>query len=152
MDTITGGRFRIGVFAIVYRGDKVLLARRRDSGWWNLPGGGLELGETVDEGIVREVREETGLQVAVQRLVGVYSKPQGGEVVLLFACSILGGELHPTDESSEYCWIEPATPPSKTLPKHVERLADWVLGEQAAVIRSQRAPSLRHRESTASQP
>jgi ADP-ribose pyrophosphatase YjhB (NUDIX family) len=143
MDAISGGRFRIGVFAIVHRDGEVLLARRRDSGWWNLPGGGLELGETVDEGIVREVREETGLQVAVERLVGVYSKPQGGEVVLLFACTILGGELRPTDESSEYCWVAPTAPPPKTLPKHVERLADWALREQAAVIRSQRAPSLR---------
>jgi ADP-ribose pyrophosphatase YjhB (NUDIX family) len=67
---VSGERaFRIGVFALIHDGERVLLARRRDSGWWNLPGGGMERGETVDEALRREVAEETGLEVAVRRLL-----------------------------------------------------------------------------------
>ncbi|HKV83635.1 MAG TPA: NUDIX domain-containing protein, partial [Ktedonobacterales bacterium] len=47
-------RFRIGVFAVIERDGRYLLARRRDIGWWNLAGGGLEYGEAVEEGLARE--------------------------------------------------------------------------------------------------
>ena len=54
---------------------RVLLLRRSDSGNWALPGGTLELGESITECAVREVREETGLDVEVMGLVGVYTDP-----------------------------------------------------------------------------
>jgi 8-oxo-dGTP diphosphatase len=136
-------RFRIGVFAVVHRDGRVLLARRRDSGWWNLPGGGLERGETVDEGAVREVLEETELLVAVERLIGVYSKPQAEEVVLTFSCRVIGGSLAETDESTEFGWWPPDQLPERTLPKHAERVQDWVAGASTALIKAQRSPSLR---------
>ena len=87
-------RFRIGVYALIFNGESILLAHRRDIDWWNLPGGGMEAGETVDEAMIREVREETGLKVRVEQLVGVYSKPQKQEVVLTFRCAVIGGTLH----------------------------------------------------------
>lgn len=136
-------RFRIGVFAVVHEHGRVLLARRRDSGWWNLPGGGLERGETVDEGAVREVLEETELLVEVERLIGVYSKPQSEEVVLTFACRVVGGSLAETDESTEFGWWPPDQLPPRTLPKHAERVLDWAEGAPEAVIKAQRSPSLR---------
>ena len=52
-----------------------------------------KVGETVEEAMCREVREETGLEVQVERLVGVYSKPQKQEVVLTFRCRVIGGVL-----------------------------------------------------------
>ncbi|MGI8914149.1 MAG: NUDIX hydrolase [Chloroflexota bacterium] len=136
-------RFRIGVFAVVHDAGRVLLARRRDSGWWNLPGGGLERGETVDEGTVREVLEETELVVTVERLIGVYSKPQAEEVVLTFACRVVGGELAETDESTEFGWWPPDQLPERTLPKHIERVQDWAAGVTDTLIKAQRSPSLR---------
>jgi ADP-ribose pyrophosphatase YjhB (NUDIX family) len=54
---------------------KILLVRRADDGTWCLPGGRLEVGESVDEGAVREFAEETGHDVTVTRLLGVYSRP-----------------------------------------------------------------------------
>lgn len=133
---------RIGAFAII-RNDRgeVLLSRRSDSGWWNLPGGGVESDETVSEGIMREVREETGLEVSVERLVGVYSKPQKHEVVLTFEVRMVGGELTTTEESDLHQWFAPdQLPAEQFLPKHRERVQDALRGEERAIVRDQRQP------------
>ena len=125
--------FRIGVFALIFDGQQILLGHRRDIDWWNLPGGGMEQGETVDEALRREVREETGLEVEVEQLVGVYSKPQKQEVVLTFRCHITGGTLQATEEIRESRYFLP-----DTLPKHRERIQDALLNQPAAIIKAQR--------------
>ena len=131
--------FRIGVFALIFDDQgRILLGRRRDIDWWNLPGGGMEKGETVDETLHREVLEETTLEVEVERLVGVYSKPQKQEVVLTFRCRIIGGTLQPTEEIRESRYFPPNALPSNTLPKHRQRVEDAMLNQQSAVIRAQR--------------
>ena len=89
----------------------VLLHRRRDSGRWALPGGVMDIGETIAQCAEREVKEETGLTVEAYRLVGVYSDPDhvfaygDGEVrqefSLCFACRILGGNISKSNESLE---------------------------------------------------
>lgn len=96
---------------------RVLLHRRTDSGLWSLPGGGIEVGESVTEALVREVKEETGLDVAVVQLVGVYSDPRyvvaydDGEVrqqfSLCFTCQVTGGYLLISEESRELRYIDP---------------------------------------------
>ena len=131
--------FRIGLFALIFDDEgRVLLGHRRDIDWWNLPGGGMEAGETVDEALRREVREETGLEVEVEQLVGVYSKPQKREVVLTFRCRITGGTLHPTEEIRESHYFAPDALPENILPKHRQRVEDAMLHQQSAVIRAQR--------------
>lgn len=131
--------FRIGVFALIFDDNgRVLLGHRRDTDWWNLPGGGMELGETVDEALLREVREETGLEVEVEQLVGVYSKPQKQEVVLTFRCGVTGGTLHPTEEALESRYFAPSALPYNTFPKHRQRVEDALLNSPSAIIRAQR--------------
>jgi 8-oxo-dGTP diphosphatase len=130
--------FRIGVFALIFDQGRVLLGLRRDIDWWNLPGGGMEAGETVDEALHREVLEETGLEVEVEQLVGIYSKPQKQEVVLTFRCRIVDGTLHPTDEIRESRYCVPDALPHNTLPKHRQRVEDAMLNSQTAIIRAQR--------------
>jgi 8-oxo-dGTP diphosphatase len=129
--------FRIGVFAVIFERGRVLLALRRDIGWWNLPGGGLEIGETVEEAVVREVREETGLEVAVDRLIGVYSKPQKQEIVLSFLCHVIGGQLTTTEESRACQYFDPHALPTNVLPKHRQRIEDALLDQPQAVLRDQ---------------
>jgi ADP-ribose pyrophosphatase YjhB (NUDIX family) len=106
------------VTAVVTSGaGEVLLQRRTDNGLWALPGGGIELGESVAQALVREVREETGLEVEPVALVGVYSDPRhviayaDSEVrqqfSLCFAARVLGGALRGSDESHEVRFVAP---------------------------------------------
>jgi 8-oxo-dGTP diphosphatase len=133
--------FRIGVFAVIERDGHFLLARRRDIGWWNLAGGGLEAGETVDEGLAREVREEIGVEIEIVRLVGVYSKPRKQEIVLAFLCHLRDPQAQPmtSEEVSEVGWFLPEALPTDLLPKHRQRLEDVLLGRPEAVVRAQRS-------------
>ena len=70
-------KLRPGASAIIFDDarQRVLLTRRSDNGRWCLPGGGMDPGESVEETCIREVSEETGLDVQVTRLVGVYTSP-----------------------------------------------------------------------------
>ena len=134
--------FVIGVFALVFeRADHVLVGRRRDYDIWNLPGGALEAGETVTEGVVREVEEETGLVIEVERLVGIYSKPYRNEVVLTFQCRPVNGELCPTEEASEWRYFSVDDLPRNLLPKHRERILDAARHQSSAILRVQQGPA-----------
>lgn len=84
---------------------RVLLIRRQDNGQWQAPGGILELGETFEEGVVREVLEETGVQVEVERLTGVYKNMPRGVVALVYRCRPVGGRTAPSPESAKVEWL-----------------------------------------------
>ena len=72
---------RPGACAVIFDdAGKVLLERRSDNGFWGLPGGAVEVGESVEQAVVREVMEETGLRVDVKRLIGVYSDPRHNNI------------------------------------------------------------------------
>ncbi|GLV56462.1 DNA mismatch repair protein MutT [Dictyobacter sp. S3.2.2.5] len=129
--------FRVAVSALIFHEEQILLALRRDIGWWNLPGGGMEIGETVEEALHREVLEETGLKVEIEQLVGVYSKPQKQEVVLTFRCHVIGGVLTTTEESSECRYFATTDLPRNLLPKHRQRVDDALLRQERAVLRNQ---------------
>ena len=138
---------RPSVSAILRDGDgRILLQRRSDNGRWGLPGGSVEIGESVGEAIMREVREETGLDVEVERLIGVYSDPalqvvryRSGDVVhyisTLLACRILGGSLRTCAETLDLRFFDPAGLPDDLLPMHRIRIADALANRPAAFIR-----------------
>ena len=137
----TRALFTVGSFAIIFDNDgKVLLSHRRDMDAWNLPGGGLEPGELPDECVVREVREETGLDVVVERLVGVYGKPGRNELVFAFQCRITGGVLQSTDESDASAYFNVEQMPPNTLLRHAERIWDALQALNQPVIRKQGNP------------
>ena len=94
---------------------RLLMIRRTDNDLYALPGGRHELGETMTETAVRETREETGYDVAVTSLVGIYSDPEhamaydDGEVrqefSICFRADLIGGEARTSSESSEVVWV-----------------------------------------------
>jgi ADP-ribose pyrophosphatase YjhB (NUDIX family) len=138
---------RPGVSAIILTPDGILLQRRSDNGLWGLPGGAVEPGESVTDAIVREVREETGLEVAAGRLVGVYSSPAIGQVVTYpdgnvihyvsssFECRIVGGTLACGDESLDLRWFDPEALPDEMMPMHRIRIADALVPQGTVFVR-----------------
>jgi ADP-ribose pyrophosphatase YjhB (NUDIX family) len=98
-------------------GGRVLLIRRADNDLYAIPGGAVEVGETLTQAVRREVVEETGIVIEVTGLVGVYSDPDhviefsDGEVRQEFSICFrgvpVGGELRTSDESTEVLWAEP---------------------------------------------
>ncbi len=93
----------------------LLLVHKTDNDLWALPGGGVDPGESVSEAVVREVLEETGMHVEVERLSGVYTNPRhvmaydDGEVrqqfSLCFVARLLGGKLTTSSETSEVGFV-----------------------------------------------
>lgn len=98
--------------------DRILMHRRSDSGNWALPGGVMNVGETLAECVIREVKEETGLDIAVTGLLGIYTDPShviaysDGEVRQEFNITYLGvvtgGSIAVSAESTEVRFIDPA--------------------------------------------
>ncbi len=97
-------------------------------------GGVLELGETIEDAVIREVEEETGAQVEVERLTGVYKNMrQGGIVALVFRCRLLSDPVSQTDEARNVAWMEiDDVPPSLMKPAYAARVLD-ALGDDVHV-------------------
>lgn len=110
---------------------RILLQRRSDSGLWALPGGGMEMTDSLPGTAVREVKEETGLDVEITGLVGTYTDPRhviaytDGEVRrqfnVCFRARMVGGTLAVSDESLELRWVDPGALGSLDM-HHTQRL------------------------------
>jgi ADP-ribose pyrophosphatase YjhB (NUDIX family) len=134
--------FTIGVFGIIRdEQNRVLLVLRNDYDLWNLPGGGLEKGESPWQGVIREVKEETGLSVEATRLAGVYSKPDVDEIVFSFECKIIDGELTLNEEAKDLKYFSLQEIPKNTPPKQVERIKDLFESEDGTIMKIQTGKS-----------
>lgn len=133
----TTRQIRPGVSAVILDGDgRVLLQQRTDNGMWGLPGGAVEFGESVLEALHREVMEETGLTVEVERLIGVYSSPDIHQIITYpdgnvfhfvstcFACRPTGGTLTLGEETSGLAWFAPSAWPPDVMAVHRVRIDD----------------------------
>lgn len=121
-------RLHLGTAAALFRGKRLLLDHRRD-GWWALFGGAMKLGESVEECLRRELREELGIEVGSLTLVGVFSDPSriirfsSGKVVqsvtVAFAADWDEGDFRLSDESRNAKWFLPDEIDPQTLaPTH----------------------------------
>lgn len=124
--------WKLGAFAIILDAEqRVLLCRRRDLDLWNLPGGGVESGEPPWDAVIRKVREETTLLVAIERLAGIYSKPEQSALVFSFVCTILAGVLTLTNEADQIAYFTVNEIPRNTSPKQVARIRDALAAHTA---------------------
>ena len=103
-------RHSVSVAAVITndRG-QALLIQRRDNNQWEPPGGSLELDESIEDGLRRETREETGLAVEPVALTGVYKNMSRGIVALVFRCKVAGGQL-----TAEMMRSQPFSGPMRT--------------------------------------
>jgi 8-oxo-dGTP diphosphatase len=114
---------------------RALLIRRRDNHRWEPPGGILELDESIHDGLRREVREETGLDIEPIALSGVYKNMTRAIVNLVFRCKITGGVLAANDEASDFRWATEAEVTGLMDEAYAIRVLDALRETAAAAIR-----------------
>jgi ADP-ribose pyrophosphatase YjhB (NUDIX family) len=114
---------------------RVLLIRRRDNQHWEPPGGVLELDEAIHDGLRREIREETGLDIEPDTLTGVYKNMPRGIIALVFRCKVTGGHLTPNDEVTAFRWADQADICQYTSEAYAVRLLDALREGTAAAVR-----------------
>ncbi|MGA5703448.1 NUDIX domain-containing protein [Peterkaempfera bronchialis] len=123
---------------------RILLQRRTDNGMWALPGGAMNLGESLAECAIRETLEETGLTVEITGIVGTYTNPghvfayDDGEVRQEFSICLLArpvsGTITVSEESHEVRWFEPAEVDGLPMVAGIrKRVDDWRFGRMPAV-------------------
>lgn len=127
----------VGAATIIYRDGKILLQMRKDNGCWAIHGGGVEMGEIVEEAAKRELREETGLIANNLELFGIYSGedrfftyPNGDVVYLIgviYICRDFSGNLVlETNETSDLKWFDINDLPESIHPPNKRLLGDFV--------------------------
>ncbi len=135
-------KITVGVFGIITNEkDEILLCHRNDYDLWNLPGGGLEEDETPWECIVRETKEETGLNVKISHLMGIYSKPRKNEIVFMFVCNVFGGKFQLNKEVKDLKYFAHKDIPRNTVPKQVERLHHYLKNKEKVYLKRQEGKS-----------
>lgn len=97
----------------------------------------MESGESPWDGVKREVKEETGLDVEVEKLCGVYSKEGKDDLGFSFVCKVIGGELTLNEEADKLEYFDVADMPHNTVPKQVERIKDAVSDPDAFFMKVQ---------------
>lgn len=142
------GEVRVGCSAILFDEgrEKVFLTRRADNGMWCLPGGRVDPGESVEEAVLRELWEETGLRGRVTRFLGVYSDPNrlviypdGNKahiVALSFEVEATGGEAGLSNETTDFGFFTLAEAAQmEIISNHYERVLDALKAEGVPFVK-----------------
>jgi 8-oxo-dGTP diphosphatase len=122
---------------LVREGNRILLVQRARppfQGYWSLPGGGLELGETVEQGAIREVREETGLEVELTRFLGFRNAIERDSdervrwhyTIFYFDGQVVGGSLCPGDDAAGVKWVSLPEVKQHQITDTVEACLQWL--------------------------
>ena len=143
-----GAPILVGSSALVWdqTKHKILLTRRGDNGRWCLPGGQLDSGETVEETCIREVLEETGLEVLPERLIAVYSNPdmllyydedhQYQVISFHFEARVVGGKLCLSDETTDVGFFAlDEIQNMDVMEHHLQRIQDGLVETEITIVR-----------------
>jgi molybdenum cofactor cytidylyltransferase len=129
---------KVAVLTVVPWEGGILLGRRSESpglGRWSFPSGFVDRGEVVEEAALRETREETGLDVEITGLVGVYSEPGNAVIVIAFAAEVRGGRLSADDDLADLRSYDPDNLPEMAFPHDVRIIRDWQALRARATVR-----------------
>lgn len=139
---------KAGVAVVIFNNQKqVLLQKRSDVGLWGIPSGHVEIGETVSQAAIREVKEETNLDISIKKIIGVYSDPNSqvfeypnGKVThfitTCFLAEVTGGELKcNSKESLDIRFFEHDNLPQDLLKMNPRWLKDALSNRKSAFIR-----------------
>ena len=140
----------IGVQIAIIQDNEILLIQREDFEVWGLPGGAIDPGETPAEAAIREAYEETGLQVRLTRLVGLYTVPQMPEnkSSVLFVAEIIGGKLKTTTaETLDARFFSEETLPDQLIWWARPRILEALRGIGGSSVWTQEIPQLNENES-----
>jgi len=130
-----------GVNTVIKKEDSLLLVKRSDFDIWALPGGGINNGESVESAVIREAKEETGIDVEIDRLVGVYSRPEwkdGGDHSIVFLCKTITNDYRPDNKETIDCkYFRKDQLPFNVWPPHIEMINDSFSQYMLPVIKIQ---------------
>ena len=133
----TDHRHSVSVAGVVVDDEgRALIIRRRDNGHWEPPGGVLEHGETIEDGLRREVYEETGLKIEPGPLTGIYQNMRRHIVALVFRCYGVGGQLTENDEAAAFRWVTPNEVPELMNRAYATRVLDGLSDRGTPKIRA----------------
>jgi 8-oxo-dGTP diphosphatase len=124
---------KVAVGVVVERDGMIVLGRRNHEphiGRWSFPSGYVDAGEVLEEAAIREVEEETGLQIQIDRLLGVYSIAGERTIFVAYAGSAIGGELEAGEECMEVRAFPPGNLPDLAFPLDGAVIAAWAEGRQ----------------------
>ena len=125
---------KLAVVALIEREGKIVMGRRsRNSaspGMWSFPAGYVDRGERVEDALVREVREETGLAVTIEALLGLYSETDNIVVLAVYVATVIGGTMAPADDLTELALFPFDAPPEPAFSHDPQIIADWLAWRQ----------------------
>ena len=131
-------RLVVVALAFIAKDDAILLVKQNyGKRYWSLPGGVVEPGESVDQAAIREVKEETGLEIRDKRVVGLYSKPGEDALAITFEGEVVGGNLKPSNEISDCCYFQFDHLPQPIRDHLQDRINDFRRKLSYAVFRTQ---------------
>jgi 8-oxo-dGTP diphosphatase len=141
---ITGARqhLKIVAFGIIFNDQRqVLLCHKRKIDLWNLPGGQIEKAEIPREAVIREIREEVGLEVKVLGLAGIYLNPPRKNVAFSYLCEVTGGQMQTSKEADDIDYFTYEHMPRYTSPYHKVRIKDALDRPTTVHLKLQFGPS-----------
>lgn len=134
-------KFSIGVFCIITDKSQNILLVKHNYGkcHWSLPGGALEYGESVEAAAIREAKEETGLDIRVVNVIGIYSKPKKDDLVIVLQGYIIDGQIKTGGQEISACKFFPRDnlPIEEMNHKVVERINDFFNHPNKPILKAQ---------------